>query len=93
MPLMLTPAGQLAEGCNGTRQTLTFELWNNTAPAGQYNLTYLVPYGNGEFAGPENFYLAQGNVVTFTVALTPDLNTEPGEVVIANLEAEGYGRI
>lgn len=90
-PLMLTASAQQAQGCNGTRQILTFELWNNTAPAGQFDLTYLVPSGNGLFSGPPDFTLNPGEVVTFTVALTPDLDTKPGEVVIANLQAQGMG--
>jgi hypothetical protein len=90
-PLMLSPAIQQVEGCNGTRQTLDFELWNNTAPAGSFELTYLVPSGNGRVSGPSDFYLNPGELVTFTVALTPHLSVKPGDILIANLEVEGEG--
>jgi len=91
MPLMLSPNLQQVQGCNGVPQNLDFELWNNSTTTGQINLTYLVPSGNGMFSGPDHFDLPPGGTVTFTVTLSPDLNLDPGETMIANLEAEGIG--
>jgi hypothetical protein len=91
MPLMLNPSSVTVEGCNGTTQTLTFELWNHHAGNGIFDLGYYVPSGNAALTGPPDFYLSQGDVVSFTVELVPDLCLGPGEQVTASIEALGSG--
>jgi hypothetical protein len=90
-PLMLTPNSLDVEGCNGVQQILTFDLWNNSTNSGQVDLTYLVPSGNGSFSGPASFNMSAGEIVTFTVAITPEFNTKPGQTVSAELQASGLG--
>jgi hypothetical protein len=90
-PLMLKPSSQVASGCNGISQTHTFELWNYAAGNGTFTLSYTVSSGNGTFGGPSSFYLQNGEVVTFTTWLTPDLCLASGDQVAATLQAQGNG--
>ncbi|MFL7791025.1 MAG: hypothetical protein AB8I69_02710 [Anaerolineae bacterium] len=88
-PLMLNPSSVVVEGCNGTTQTLTFELWDHHAGGATFHLDYYVPSGNAAFVGPSDFYLTSGSVVTFTAELAPDRCLDPGEQVVASIEAFG----
>jgi len=90
-PLMLKPDTMTMEGCNGITQTHTFELWNHSAGAGTFDLTYDVPSGNGVFTGPTSFSLSNGDVVTFLVWLVPDCCVPEGGQVTATLHASGNG--
>jgi hypothetical protein len=87
--LMLNPGSVVVEGCNGTTQTLTFELWDHHAGDATFHLDYYVPSGNAAFVGPSDFYLTSGSVVTFTVELAPDRCLDPDEQVVAAIEAFG----
>jgi hypothetical protein len=89
MPLMLKPSSMAVEGCNGITQTLTFELWNHSAGNGTFNLTYNVPSGNATFTGPSSFSMSNGEIVTFTVQLAPDLCLSADTELSATIEAEG----
>jgi hypothetical protein len=91
-PLMLNPGSVMVEGCNGVTQTLTFELWNHHAGNGTFDLGYYVTSGNATFAGPADFFLGNGSVVTFTVDLVPNRCVMPDEQVTAFLEATGNGQ-
>jgi hypothetical protein len=88
-PLMLKPSSMVVEGCNGVTQTLTFELWNHSAGNGTFNLTYNVPSGNATFTGPSSFSMSNGEIVTFTVQLAPDLCLSADTELSATIEAEG----
>lgn len=89
-PLMLKPSNMVVEGCNGVTQTLTFDLWNYSAGNGIFiTLTYSVPSGSATLTGPSGFTMSNGDVVTFTVQLAPDLCLSAGTQVSATIEAEG----
>jgi len=92
MPLMLKPSTMQVQGCNGVTQTLEFELWNNTGSSGTFALFYDVTSGNGTFSGPGSFNLADGEIVTWTVSLKPDLCLSIGETVTATLSVSGNGQ-
>jgi hypothetical protein len=88
-PLMLRPSTMVVEGCNGVIQTLTFELWNHSAGNGNFSLAYSVPTGNATLTGPPSLSMSNGEIVTFTVQLAPDLCLSTGTQVSAAIEAEG----
>ncbi len=90
-PLMLTPDYLEIEGCHGIQQQVTMALWNNTDTSGQFDLYYDAPGGDGNISGPANIQISSGSTVTFTVALTPDLDAQPGEIVDFLVEAQGLG--
>ena len=90
-PLMLGPASRVVEGCNGITQTHDFELWNNTGATGTITLSWDIPSGNGHFSSPPAFDLADGEAVSFTTELMPDLCLGAGDQVVVTLVAEGLG--
>lgn len=90
-PLMLTPDSVTGEGCNGLPSPYVFELWNNTGDEGTFSLSYDVPSGNGILSGPSSLTLDDGEVVTFTAELEPDLCLGPGDQVLATVQASGSG--
>ena len=91
LPLCLTPGALKVEGCNGISQTHTLDLWNNTGGNGTFDLAYDVPSGNGTLSGPASLSVNDGDTVTFTVTLTPDLCIMANDQVRATIEASGSG--
>ena len=89
MPLMLRPDEVHIAGCNGTPQTLEFELRNYTSGHIDANLDYDVD--GAAFGGPEGLAVGAGQLVTFTAVLEPRLCLQPGDVVQASLIAGGSG--
>lgn len=79
------------EGCHGVQQQVTMALWNNTNASGLFELQYDAPGGNGSISGPADFEISSGGIITFTVALTPDLDAQPGEIVDFLVEVDGLG--
>ena len=90
-PLMLTPDSVTGQGCNGVPSGYVFELWNNTGGDHTFDLSYNVSSGNGSLSGPPSFYLLNGDVVTFTALLEPDLCLGPGDQVLATVQVAGSG--
>ena len=87
----LLPPTQEAEGCNGVPQEHTLSLYNNTGLTGTFAMSYSVPSGNGTLTGPAAVVANNGESVPFTVTLTPDLCTQPGAEVIAQIDTSGNG--
>jgi hypothetical protein len=90
-PLMLTPSDRAVAGCAGVTQTHAFELWNNTASAGTFTLTYRVCSGEGTFTGPATLSLAAGERASFEAALRPDACLMSGWQILGIAEVEGNG--
>jgi hypothetical protein len=70
-------------GCNGIAQSLDFELWNVSAGNANVDLFYNAPLG--DFTGPTNFQINEGEIITFTTQFEPELCLEVGEEVLGNL--------
>ena len=92
MPLMLKPSTMQVQGCNGVVQTLGFELWNNTGSGGAFALSYDVTSDNATFSGPGSLSLSDGEIVTWTVSLKPDLCLSVDGTVTATLSVSGNGQ-
>jgi hypothetical protein len=88
-PLTLTPSQVTIEGCNDITQTLEFKLANYYAGTADIDFTY--DTADATFAGPPNLQMAQGEVITFTAQLRPDLCLDPGAQVHASLTVQAQG--
>jgi hypothetical protein len=89
-PLTLKPSQAVIAGCNGAVQSLDFELTNYGAGNGvDVTLVYDAP--DATFTGLTDVTMNEGETITFTAGLKPDLCLEPGEQVVANLTVNGNG--
>ena len=86
-PLRLTPSQVTIEGCNGMTQTLEFKLENYAAGNADVNFIYDAP--EADFTGLTDAQINEGETLTFTARLKPDLCLDPDEQVNASLTVEG----
>jgi hypothetical protein len=89
-PLRLMPDKVTIEGCNGTTQSLEFQLQNFTA-GNNLQVTFDYAFPGSSFSGPESIFIGEGELITLTAQLTPDIGLEPGQTVVAALTAHGGG--
>jgi len=88
-PLTLKPSQVRIEGCSGVTQTLEFRLENYSAGNVDVNLTYTAP--EADFTGQTSLHINQGETVTFTTGLKPELCLKPGDEITASLTVEAQG--
>ena len=88
-PLTLKPSQVTIEGCNGTTQTLEFELWNYSAGNVALDFTYDAP--EADFTGYHPSSIQSGEIITFVTMLKPNLCLQPGEQINASLTVEAPG--
>jgi hypothetical protein len=84
----LIPGMAEGSGCNGTPQTYTFSLYNNTGAADLFLMEYTV-VDDGVLTGPATIDADDDETVTFDVTLTPDLCTIAGQLIEATIFADG----
>ncbi|MBN1813131.1 MAG: hypothetical protein JXA14_14945 [Anaerolineae bacterium] len=90
-PLTLVPSQVVITGCNGTAQSLEFELTNYGAGDGTtVNFVYDAP--DAEVSVPTDFQMDEGDVMTFTIQFEPKLCLEAGDVVTGMLAVVGGGQ-
>ena len=99
-PLDCIPAGLYLSGdtitgqsCQGVTNDIVLNLENQTGAEGTFSLQYDVSTGNGTFSGPDGIYLGAGVDQDFLVELTPQACLRLGELVSANVIAQGNGFI
>ncbi|MFQ5420463.1 MAG: hypothetical protein ACE5EY_08885 [Anaerolineae bacterium] len=88
-PLTLTPSRVNIEGCNNISQTLEFKLVNYAAGTADVDFTY--DTADAIFTGLTNLQIVEGETVTFTTQLQPNLCLDPGEQINATLTARAQG--
>jgi hypothetical protein len=88
--LFLSPDAVAYQGCEGAPQVRTFELRNASGSAGDFDLTYAVPAGNGSLTGPASIAAANGETVSFDVTLLPGV-VDAGATVTGTIVAAGNG--
>ena len=88
-PLTLKPSQVTIEGCSGVTQTLEFRLENYSAGNVDVNLTYTAP--GADFTGQTSLHINQGEIMTFTTKLKPNLCLKPGDEIMASLTAGAQG--
>jgi len=89
-PLRLTPSEVTIEGCNSAAQMLEFTLENYGA-GNNTNLVLSYDAPGASFSGPSDVTMSEGNTISFTAKLEPDLCLEPGDRVVAQLTVDGGG--
>jgi subtilisin family serine protease len=90
--IYLFPATLEIQGCNGLTQIHVFDVLNNTASDGTFDLSYaLANPVYGTLTGPASLTISNSMTASLGITLTPALCLPNGLDLVATVEASGNG--